>query len=77
MDFVSRMLRKAKESDCGSRQQYMFESSALGTVKAMVSVWADDMHRGEKLKGHHLVRWKKQVYARIQELDQIFKEAEK
>ena len=77
MSFVKRMLLRARESDIGSRDQYFFESAALGTVKAMVSVWADDMHRGEKLKGHHLVRWRKQVYARIQELDQIFKEAEK
>tara|TARA_R110002020_G_scaffold146149_1_gene320594 strand:+ start:143 stop:310 length:168 start_codon:yes stop_codon:yes gene_type:complete len=55
----------------------MFESSALNSVKAMVSIWADDYHRGEPLKGHHKVRWMKDVYARIQELNKVFEEAEK
>ena len=77
MNFVKRMLKRARESDYGSRQQYMFESSALNSVKAMVSIWADDYHRGEPLKGHHKVRWMKDVYARIQELNKVFEEAEK
>ena len=43
----------------------------------MVSFWADEYTlRGDKLKGQDLVRWKKEVYARIQELDAIFKEDE-
>ena len=71
------MLKRARESDIGSRDQYYFESSALYTVKAMVSVWADDYHRGEPLKGHDRVRWMKKCYARIQELDEMFKEDEK
>ena len=78
MDYVSRMLKRAKEADVGSREQYMFESSALSTIKGMVSIWADDTHRGEKMKGHNLVRWKKDVYRRIQELHEIFeKDGEK
>ena len=76
MDFVKRMLKRASESDIGSRDQYFFESSALGSVKAMISVWADDYHRGEPLKGHDRVRWVKRCYARMQELDKIFKEDE-
>ena len=33
--------------------------------------------RGDRMKGQDLVRWKKEVYSRIQELDLIFKEDEK
>jgi hypothetical protein len=77
MDFLKRMLKRARESDIGSRDQYYFESSALYTVKAMVSVWADDYHRGEPLKGHDRVRWMKKCYTRIQELDEMFKDDEK
>ena len=77
MSFVKRMLLRARESDIGSRDQYFFEYAALGTVKGMVSIWADDFHRGEKLKGHHLNRWAKDVLKRVQELDEIFKEDEK
>ena len=77
MNFIKRMLRLAREADSWSPEAKGFESNALSTIRGQVSIWADDMHRGEKLKGHHLVRWRKQVYARIQELDQIFKEAEK
>jgi len=44
----------------------------------MVSFWADEYTLdGRKLKGQDLVRWKKEVYSRIQELDEIFKEDEK
>ena len=77
MEFITRMLKRARESEVMSREQYNYESAALGSVKAMVSFWADDYHRGEKLKGHNRVRWMKNVYARLQELDEIFKEDEK
>ena len=77
MNFVKRMLRRAKEAPNMSREQYMFESSALSSVKCMISIWADDYHRGEPLKGHDRVRWVKNVYNRIQELNEIFEEAEK
>ena len=77
MSFVKRMLLRARESDIGSRDQYFFESAALGTVKGMVSIWADDFHRGEKLKGHHLNRWAKDVLKGVQRLDQEFREDEK
>ena len=78
MDFIKRMLRLARESEPMSRGQYSFESSALTSIKAMVDFWADEYTlRGDKLKGQDLVRWKKEVYSRIQELDQIFKEDEK
>jgi|TARA_R100001132_G_C3182197_1_gene38173 hypothetical protein len=71
MNGLERTLRLAKEAEPMSREQYSYESWALGTIKAMVSIWADDYHRGEPLKGHDRVRWVKDVYARIQELDKI------
>ena len=77
MDFVKRMLKRASESDIGSRDQYFFESAALTSIRAMISIWADDHHRGEPLKGHDRVRWVKSCYARMQELDKLFKEDEK
>ena len=78
MDFVKRMLRLARESDSWSPEAKGFESNALTSIKSMVSFWADEYTlRGDKMQGHNLVRWKKEVYSRIQELDQIFKEDEK
>jgi hypothetical protein len=78
MNFLKRMLRLARESEPYSSEQKSFESSALTSVKAMVSFWADEYTLdGRKLKGQDLVRWKKEVYSRIQELDEIFKEDEK
>ena len=77
MDFIRRMLKRARESDIGSRDQYFYESAALGTVKGMISFWADDFHRGEKLKGHQLNRWAKDVLRRVQDLDAEFNEDEK
>ena len=77
MEFIKRMLKRASESEPMSREKYNYESACLTSVKALVSYWADDYHRGEKLKGHNRVRWMKNVYERIQELDEIFKEDEK
>ena len=78
MNFLKRMLRLARESDSWSPEAKGFESSALTCIKGMVSFWADEYTlRGDKMQGHNLVRWKKEVYSRIQELDQIFKEDEK
>ena len=78
MDFLKRVLRLARESEPWSNEQKAFESNALTSIKAMVSFWADEYTlRGDKMQGHNLVRWKKEVYARIQELDEIFKEDEK
>ena len=78
MDFIKRMLRLAREHDSWSSEAKSFESNALTSIKAMVSFWADEYTlRGDQLKGHHKVRWMKEVYSRIQELDQIFKEDEK
>ena len=78
MNFLKRMLRLARESEPYSSEQKSFESSALTSIKAMVSFWADEYTLdGRKLKGQDLVRWKKEVYSRIQELDEIFKEDEK
>ena len=52
--------------------------SAQTSIKAMVEFWADEYTlNGDKMKGQNLVRWKKEVYSRIQELDLIFKEDEK
>ena len=78
MNFIKRMLRLAREHDSWSPEAKSYESYALTSIKSMVSFWADEYTlRGDKLKGQDLVRWKKEVYARIQELDEIFKEDEK
>ena len=77
MNFIKRMLKRARESECMSREQYNFESACLTSVKSLISIWADDYHRGEPLKGHDRVRWIKSCYARMQELDELFKEDEK
>jgi len=78
MDFIKRMLRLAREHDSWSPEAKGFESNALTSIKSMVSFWADEYTlRGDKMQGHNLVRWKKEVYSRIQELDEIFKEDEK
>ena len=74
MNSIKRSLRLARESEPMSREQYSYESWALGTVKAIIGVWADDYHRGEPLKGHDRVRWIKECYARMQELNEIFLE---
>jgi predicted phage-related endonuclease len=78
MNFLKRMLRLAREHKPWSNEARGFESSALTSIKAMVSFWADEYTvDGRKLKGQDLVRWKKEVYSRIQELDEIFKEDER
>ena len=78
MNFLKRTLRLARESEPYSLEAKGFESCALTSIKAMVSFWADEYTlRGDKMQGHNLVRWKKEVFARIQELDEIFKEDEK
>ena len=78
MNFLKRTLRLARESEPYSLEAKGFESCALTSIKAMVNFWADEYTlRGDKMQGHNLVRWKKEVYARIQELDEIFKEDEK
>ena len=77
MNFVKRMLRLARESDLWSPEAKGFESNALSNIRAQVSIWADDMHRGEKLKGHNLNRWAKHVLKRVQDLNEIFVEDDK
>jgi len=78
MNFLKRMLRLAREHEPWSNEARGFESSALTSIKAMVSFWADEYTlRGDRMKGQDLVRWKKEVYSRIQELDEIFKEDER
>ncbi len=77
MNFIRRMLRLARESDSWSPEAKGFESNALSTVRGMVSICADDTHRGEKLKGHQLNRWAKDVLKRVQELNEVFEEDEK
>ena len=77
MDFVTRMLKRARECDAWSHEAKGFESNALSNIRAQVSIWADDMHRGEKLKGHDLNRWAKHVLKRVQDLNEIFEEDEK
>ncbi len=78
MNFIKRMLRLARESEVGSREQYSYESSALMSIRGLVEFWSDEhTFRGDKLKGQDLVRWKKEVYSRVQELNEIFQEDEK
>ena len=78
MNFVKRMLRLSREEDSWSPEAKSFEASALMSIRGMVEFWADEYTlSGRKLKGQDLVRWKKEVYSRIQELDAIFKEDEK
>jgi len=78
MNFVKRMLKRARESEIGSREQYSCESSALMSIRGMVEFWADENTlSGRKLKGQDLIRWKKEFYSRIQELNEIFQEDEK
>ena len=76
MNPIRRNLRLAREAGYGKGD--FFEASALWTIRGMVEFWADEYTlRGDKLKGQDLVRWKKEVYSRIQELNEIFKEDEK
>ena len=78
MKYIKRMLRLAREHDSWSPEAKSYESYALHSIKGMVDFWADEFTlSGRKMKGQDLVRWKKEVYARIQELDEIFKEDEK
>ena len=78
MKYIKRMLRLAREHDSWTPEAKSYESYALSSIRAMVDFWADEYTlRGDKMQGHNLVRWKKEVYARIQELDQVFKEDEK
>ena len=78
MNFVKRMLRLARESDLWSPEAKGFESSALMSIRGMVEFWADEYTlSGRKMKGQDLVRWKKEVFRRIQELNEIFQEDEK
>ena len=74
MDFVRRMLKLAREADSWSPEAKGYESNALSTIRGQVSIWADDMHRGEKLKGHHLNKWAKHDLSRVQDLNEVFKE---
>jgi hypothetical protein len=53
MNSIRRNLKRAQEAEPMSREQYMTESWVLGTIKGMVSIWADDTYRGEPLKGHN------------------------
>ncbi len=78
MKYIKRMLRLAREHDSWSSEAKSYESYALHSIKGMVDFWADEFTlSGRKMKGQDLVRWKKEVYSRIQELDEIFKEDEK
>ena len=75
MESIRRNLIRAREAEPMSREQYSLESWALGTLKGHVSYWADELDfRGNKMTGHQLVAWKKEVFDRIKELDKIFKE---
>ena len=78
MKYIKRMLRLAREHDSWTPEAKSYESYALSSIRAMVDFWADEYTlRGDRMKGQDLVRWKKEVFRRIQELDQVFKEDEK
>ncbi len=77
MNFIKRMLKLAREEPKGSwsAEAKGFESNALSSIRGLVEFWSDEYTMsGRKMKGQDLVRWKKEVYARIQELNEIFKE---
>ena len=75
MESIRRNLKRAREAEPMSREQYSAESWALGTLKGYISFWADENDfRGRKMTGHQLVAWKKEVFEKIKELDRIFKE---
>ena len=76
MEAIRRNLKNAREADYGKKEVYL--TSVLWNIRGMVEFWADEYTlRGDKLKGQDLVRWKKEVYSRIQELNEIFQEDEK
>ena len=76
MEIIRSNLKRAREADYGKKE--FWESSVLWTIRGMVEYWADEYTlSGNKLKGQSLVRWKKEVYSRIQELNEIFQEDEK
>jgi hypothetical protein len=80
MDFIRRMLRLARDEPKGSwsKEAKGFEANALSSIRGLVEFWADENDfRGNQMKGQDLVRWKKEVYSRIQELNEIFQEDEK
>ena len=78
MKFVKRMLKLAREEDSWSPEAKGYEASALMSIRGMVEFWADEYTMsGRKMKGQDLVRWKKEVFRRIQELNEIFQEDEK
>tara|TARA_R100000458_G_C8213779_1_gene200398 strand:+ start:193 stop:534 length:342 start_codon:yes stop_codon:yes gene_type:complete len=71
MDMVRRSLKRAREAEPMSHAQYSAESWALGTIKGMVSYWADTSFcDGKRMKNE----WAKEVLERIKELDRVFKE---
>ena len=76
MEAIRRNLKNALEEDYGKKEVYL--TSVLWNIRGMVEFWADEYTlRGDKLKGQDLVRWKKEVYSRVQELNDIFQEDEK
>tara|TARA_R100001594_G_scaffold3055_1_gene11750 strand:+ start:92 stop:334 length:243 start_codon:yes stop_codon:yes gene_type:complete len=76
MDSIKRNLKNAREADYGKKEVYL--SSVLWTIRGMVEYWADENTlSGRKMTGHNLVRWKKEVFKRVQELNDIFQEDEK
>ena len=80
MDFIRRMLKLAREEPKGSwsAEAKGYEANALSSIRGLVEFWSDEYTMsGRKMKGQDLVRWKKEVYSRIQELNEIFQEDEK
>ena len=76
MESIRRNLKNAREADYGKKEVYL--SSVLWTIRGMVEYWADEYTlSGRKMKGQDLVRWKKEVFNRVQELNDIFQEDEK
>tara|TARA_R100001244_G_scaffold8410_1_gene10596 strand:+ start:653 stop:889 length:237 start_codon:yes stop_codon:yes gene_type:complete len=78
MNTIRNNLRRAREAEPMSKESYQYDSWNLGTIKGMVSYWADlHDHHGEPLNGHQRNNWAKDVLKRIIELDEIFKEDKK
>ena len=75
MESIRRNLKRARDSEPLSREQYSYDSWNLGVIKGMVDYWANtDFCEGNK---HIENNWAKEVLKRIKELDKTFKEDKK
>jgi len=71
MNSIRRNLKRSREAEPMSKEQYSYDSWNLGVIKGMVGYWADTSFcDGKRMENE----WAKEVLQRLKELDQIFKE---